>query len=75
MLLISKNCKGPKILGVKRSGAKSSLLLHNVTCHPVEELKSDDGLIIATNIPPNCTALIQPFGQHYKKQLLTHLVG
>lgn len=62
---------------------KAILLLDNATCHPVEELKSDDGLIIAMNLPPNCTALIQPLDQNvinlvklnYKKQLLTHLLG
>ena len=62
---------------------EADLLLDNGTCRPVEELKSDDSLIIAMNLPPNCTALIQLLDQNvinlvkidYKKQLLTHLLG
>lgn len=41
------------------------LLLDNVPSHPSEEalLKSDDGKIFVTYLPPNVTALIQPMDQ------------
>lgn len=43
---------------------KAVLLLDNAPSHPSEALlKSDDGKIFVTYLPPNVTALIQPIDQ------------
>lgn len=62
---------------------KAILLLDNCSAHPDEdELISADGQVIATFLPPNVTALIQPMDQgvlssikrRYRRKILEELV-
>jgi hypothetical protein len=63
---------------------KALLLLDNCPAHPSSEvLKSRDGKIVATFLPKNTTALIQPLDQgiirafkaHYRRELLTAVIN
>ncbi|CAG5048130.1 unnamed protein product [Parnassius apollo] len=71
---------------MKRSNLpiKALLVLDNAPGHPNEqELKSSDGNIQTTFLPPNCTPLLQPMDQNviqkikslYKNKLLIHIIS
>lgn len=72
-----------KALKEKNLSPKAILLLDNCSAHPdEEELVSADGQVVASFLPPNVTAMIQPMDQgvlscikrRYKKKILEELV-